>query len=255
VVYANLFYDHQMSGFSIPASEHSTITMWGKDREEDAYRNMVEKFAKPGKIFACVSDSYNLFSVLENVWGGALGKEVEKSGATVVVRSDSGVPVSIVCKTIGILDKKVGTTLNSKGYKVLPKWLRVIQGDGINEDSINEILEALKKRGYSASNIAFGMGGALLQKLNRDTQKIAYKCSAAVIDNKEVEVFKDPVTDPGKRSKAGRLSLILRDGQFQTVTVVGEDPSDLLKTVFRDGMIYCNQSLEDVRQRAGKEFK
>src|SRR5688572_21154557 len=63
VRFANHYYGSKMAAFSIPAAEHSTITMWGREREYDAYRNMVRQFAKPGALFACVSDSYDLWKV------------------------------------------------------------------------------------------------------------------------------------------------------------------------------------------------
>jgi nicotinic acid phosphoribosyltransferase len=54
-------------------------------------------------------------------------------------------------------------------------------------------------------NVGFGSGGALLQKLNRDTLKCAYKCSMAEIDGREVDVFK------GKRvAQAGPFFLYSR---------------------------------------------
>ncbi len=234
-------------------SEHSTVISWGRDREIDSYRKAVEKFAKPGKMFAVVSDSYDLMNVVENVWGGELREQVENSGATLVVRPDSGHPPDVVLKVVQSLAKSCGETTNMKGFRVLPKWLRVIQGDGNDsEDDIEAILANLKAHGFSASNVAFGMGGGLLQKLDRDTQRFAYKCSEAVVDGKTIDVFKDPVTDPGKRSKAGRLSLVHREGKFQTVQ--GEAKDDLLVPVFENGEVLKTYTLDEVRKRAGKEF-
>lgn len=97
---------------------------------------------------------------------------------------------------------------------MLPDYLRIIQGDGICYETICGILDALIENGWSAENITFGSGGALLQRMDRDTQKCAYKCCLAEIDGKRVEVFKDPVTDPGKTSKKGDLTLVRKDGQF-----------------------------------------
>jgi nicotinamide phosphoribosyltransferase len=251
--FANHYYGCDMAAFSIPASEHSTITMWGREREVDAYRNMVSQFAKPGAIFACVSDSYDLWNVLENVWGGELRDDVEKSGATLVVRPDSGDPAKVVLRTLQTLERKVGAPKNMRGYKLLPKWLRVIQGDGIDHDSISEILATMKAHGYSASNVAFGMGGALLQKLDRDTQKFAFKCSHAVVDGKGVDVFKDPVTDQGKRSKRGRLALVQRGGRYETVPEGAQ--GDLLETVFEDGKVLRRHTLDEVRARANKALQ
>lgn len=239
-----------MPAFSIPASEHSTITSWGRENEVDAYRNMVNQFAKPGKIVACVSDSYDLWNVVENVWGGMLHDEVKESGATLVIRPDSGEPKDVVLKCLQILERKVGMTKNLRGFKVLPKYFRVIQGDGVNEDSIREILQTIMANGYSASNLAFGMGGALLQQVNRDTQKFAFKCSEVTTNGKSVPVFKDPITDKGKKSKSGRLDLVLDNGQFRTV--VGPTQGSALETVFENGKVLKTYTLDEVRANANK---
>ena len=181
---ANKYYDCEMSAFSIPAAEHSTITSWGKANELEAYRNMLTQFAKPGSIVACVSDSYDLFNAIDNLWGSELKEQIVKSGATVVIRPDSGDPASIVLETAKRLDAKFGSVVNSKGFKVLNN-VRIIQGDGINEHSIDDILKGLLDAGYSASNIAFGMGGGLLQDLNRDTLKFAGKTKRRKDDKTE----------------------------------------------------------------------
>ena len=69
---------------------------------------------------------------------------------------------------------------------MLPSYIRVIQGDGISYESLGAILENMKKHEWSAENLVFGSGGALLQRLDRDTQKCAFKCSYAVCNGKEV---------------------------------------------------------------------
>jgi nicotinamide phosphoribosyltransferase len=53
---ANEFYGCDMAGFSIPASEHSTITSWGKENERAAMENMLDQYADCFLV-ACVSDS------------------------------------------------------------------------------------------------------------------------------------------------------------------------------------------------------
>lgn len=235
----------QMSGFSIPAAEHSSITSWGRDGEAEAYRNMLKQFAKPGGLVAVVSDSYDLDNAVDNIWGGTLKNDVINSGATIIIRPDSGNPAEVVLTTTKKLDAKFGSQYNAKGYKVLNN-VRVIQGDGINEESIREILNVLKTAGYSASNIAFGMGGALLQQVNRDTQRFAYKCSSATIAGKQVDVYKDPKTDPGKRSKKGRLDLVYRAGKFETISGDGNWGS-VLSTVYENGKIVKRTTLNEIR--------
>merc|ERR1711972_800656 len=109
-------------------------------------------------------------------------------------------------------------TTNDKGYKVLPPYIRVIQGDGISYESLKEILENMFKNKWAAENVAFGSGGALLQKMDRDTQKCAFKCCEIIVDGKPRPVFKDPITDAGKKSKQGRLKLVKQGNQLTTLT-------------------------------------
>ncbi|HLY98337.1 MAG TPA: nicotinate phosphoribosyltransferase [Candidatus Angelobacter sp.] len=254
IVFLQDFYHAKsMPGFSIPASEHSTITAWGKDHEVDAYRNMLEAY--PEGLVACVSDSYNVYDACEKLWGQLLKPDILRRNGTLVVRPDSGDPVQVLTKVFEILGEKFGYETNSKGYRVLPQCVRVIQGDGVNMFTIQNMLYQLSKfHGWSADNLSFGMGGALLQQLNRDTQKFAFKCSAARIQGEWQPVFKDPVTDPGKNSKHGRLVLVEpQPGEFHTMeNVQGNefDNEDRLVTVFENGEIKASYDLDAIRARA-----
>ena len=233
IVAARKYYHEKMAGFSIPASEHSTITSWGKDREKDAYANMVKQFMAPGKLAAVVSNSYDIYNAVDKLWGEELKDLVIQSGGRLVVRPDSGVPSLVVPRIVNSLGASFGYTSNSKGYKVLHPSVRVIQGDGVNINSIHEILVNLRKEGWSAENVVFGMGGALLQKVNRDTFKYAMKASSAVVDGKEIDVFKDPVTDSGKRSKKGTLSVHKYGNEYVTDRRTIDVDDDLLTAVYK----------------------
>jgi nicotinamide phosphoribosyltransferase len=241
------FYGEKMAGFSIPAAEHSTMTTFGRDGEERAYRNMLEQF--PTGLVAVVSDSYDVHNACENIWGGSLKEMVEKRDGTLVVRPDSGDPPVIVCELLEILGKQFGTKTTSTGHKMLPDCLRVIQGDGIDYETIGKILGAMEAKGWAADNLAFGSGGALLQKLNRDTMKCAFKCSFAVVEGKDVNVFKDPKTDPGKKSKKGRLTLA-KEGDTYVTVEEGKGTTDELVTVFKDGKLTAEFTLKEIRARA-----
>lgn len=252
ILMAQRNYHSDMPGFSIPASEHSTITSWGKDHEAAAMRNMLEQY--PTGPVACVSDSFDIYKACENIWGDKLRMEILKRDGFLVVRPDSGNPLEVLPRIMTILEDKFGASVNSKGYKVLNPKVRVIQGDGIDFETMPAILDTLRKDGWSADNIAFGSGGGLLQKLNRDTMKFAFKCSSITVNGEERDVFKQPITDAVKVSKKGRLKLIKAYGSHGSIyTTTREDENDNpneLKVVFENGKLTREQTFEEVRVKA-----
>lgn len=251
-----LYNTKNVVGFSIPASEHSTITSWGRENEAKAFENMIDKFAGPGKLYACVSDSYNIYEAAADLWGTQLKDKIIASGGTLVVRPDSGDPEIVPIEIIEILMDKFGFTVNSKGYKVLPPHIRLIQGDGINEHSLPIIINNMISKGFSIDNIAFGMGGGLLQAWNRDTLKYAMKASARCdINGVWHDVFKDPISDHGKVSKKGRLGLVFECGVgscgYHTVPKeVAGKKGNILRTVYTNGVLLVEDTFENIRERA-----
>ena len=250
----NYYNAQKVYGLSIPATEHSICTLLGKDGELEVFKHVLKTF--PTGVIACVSDSYNIFKACEDYWGKDLKAEILNRKGTLVIRPDSGDPVMTLVKIFEILLDKFGYTVNEKGYKVLPPQVRVIQGDGVNYDTIKTMYEALKEHNISAENLVLGMGGALLQKVDRDTQRFALKCSSAIIDGKEVQVEKSPtemdadgnITESFKKSKAGRLKLVKINGDFKTVNQSDNDSlADELHIVFENGKLVNEISFEQVR--------
>ena len=246
------YYDSRaMEGFSIPATEHSTITAWGRENELAAYENMLTQF--PTGVVAVVSDSYNVYEACEKLWGKLLRDQVLQREGVLVVRPDSGSPREVVLKVLDILGQKFGYQSNTKGYRVLNPKVRVIQGDGVNYWTIQDTLTAMARAGWSADNITFGMGGALLQQLNRDTQKFAFKTSAVTINGEEHPVYKDPIEGHDKASKRGRLALQHENGKWITRQVQpgthDNGQQDLLQTVFKDGEILIEHTVSGIRER------
>jgi nicotinamide phosphoribosyltransferase len=243
-------YGCEMAGFSIPAAEHSTITAWGRENECAAFANMLDQF--PEGLVAVVSDSYNIFEACSNFWGEKLKAKVMGRNGTVVIRPDSGEPTVVVPTVLELLGEKFGAKANAKGFKVLDPHVRIIQGDGIDFDTLSAILTAMKKKGWSADNIAFGSGGGLLQKLNRDTLKFAFKCSQVTVNGEERDVYKQPITDKGKQSKHGRMKLVKVDGAYKTIMQRHPDYGleDQLVEVFRDGEVLQKWTFDQIRERA-----
>jgi len=256
---ARNFYDAMMAGFSIPASEHSTMTIW--NLEVEAMKNMLEQY--PDGLVACVSDSYDIMRAINEYWGDELKDMILNRNGRLVVRPDSGDPVVSTEKVIQALWNNFGGEVNSKGYKVLDTHIRMIQGDGIDKEMIKKILDNFESLGFSSENIAFGSGGGLLQRHNRDTFRFAFKASLAVVNGKEVDVRKTPKAwdkngnykESFKKSKAGRLELYRNPAKNMEYFTHDDNkplPLDLPKvmhTVFENGEVKNEQTFEEIRSK------
>lgn len=244
-------------GLSIPATEHSIMTLLGEPGEKEIFKHILDAF--PTGTIACVSDSYNIIRACEEYWGTELKEQILNRQGTLVIRPDSGDAVQTLLRIFEILTEKFGYTINEKGYKVLPPQVRVIQGDGISYSSIPTIYEALKKAGISAENLVLGMGGALLQRVNRDTQEYALKCAHAVVNGKDINVQKNPLELDAngntrvsfKKSKSGKQVLVKKDGKFVTMPESeAAGLKDELVTVFENGEIKTSYTFNDIKTRA-----
>ena len=250
-------------GLSIPATEHSIMTLKGEEGELEMMKRVLTMF--PTGLVACVSDSYNIFRACSQYWGQDLIDLIlsrpAEPGNQLVIRPDSGHVINSLKEIFHILFDKFGYTVNEKGYKVLPPQVRVIQGDGVNLESIREIYGLLDAEGISPENLALGMGGKLLQDCNRDTLNFATKACFAVVDGEEVNVQKNPtemdefgqLNRSFKKSKSGKLKLVKTETGYTTLTSKDEgfdDAKDELIEVFRMGEITKEWSFQEIRERA-----
>jgi nicotinamide phosphoribosyltransferase len=189
---------------SIPATEHSVMTSY--DTEIEAVKNLIDQF--PGGLISCVWDAYDYDRMLNQ--GLPLLKDyLIQKNCTLVVRPDSGDPVDQVLKALKAGEKAgFPVTENTKGYKVFQHFA-VLQGDGINIITVRQILDKVLEEKFAACNVAFGMGGGLLQKVNRDTMSFATKlCYMKTKDGKEVVVVKAPAGQEGKMSFGGKMTVL-----------------------------------------------
>ncbi|CAF0892433.1 unnamed protein product [Rotaria sordida] len=252
-VLAHKYYSaKEMAANSIPASEHSTMVSWTREKEAEAYCNMLDMY--PKGIIACVSDSYDIYNACEHIWGEQLHDKILARDGTLVVRSDSGDPLEVLERLMNILYAKFGGYVNEKGFKVLDKHVRLIQGDGVNMNSIKNIVNSFELNGFSTDNIVFGSGGALLQKFDRDTMRFAMKCSYVEITGMGgLPVAKDPITDRAKRNKPGRLKLVKEtNDSYRTLSSLEHNneydlAEDQLVTVFENGKLLCEYSFDTIR--------
>ena len=264
ITYANKYYDaNEMIAFSVPASEHSVACSYGPEMEEKYFLNMLEQY--PTGIVSIVSDTYNVFNFVGTMSIKFKEKILSREG-TVVFRPDSGDPIEVNKELINILWDVFSEqgTITSTGHKLLPSQVRLIQGDGINIDILNNFLLEMTQLGYSAENWVFGSGGGLLQKFDRDTQKFAIKASYGEREIKgshaniihKFPISKNPVTSVGKKSKAGQLKLVKNTSGYNTVTSedkeLFESSIDQLELVFENGEIKRKQTFEEIRELANE---
>lgn len=239
-------------GFSVPATEHSVMTSLGRAGEQAIVKRLLENH--PTGILSVVADSYNIYNFVDML-GLAFHDEIMARDGKFVVRPDSvtlgdTTPEALVLTLLNRLQRYFGSTVNSKGYSVLNPHVGLIWGDGIDPDGIQRILEWMLASGWSAENIVFGMGGGLIQKVNRDTQRFAFKSSAQKRNGVWIPISKDPL-DSTKKSKAGRLMLLRgNDNDYYTQPEIENCPSDILQTVFLNGEVTSLTTFDEIRARA-----
>ncbi|MCO0832180.1 nicotinate phosphoribosyltransferase [Fructobacillus sp. W13] len=227
-------------GQSIWATEHSVATAYGSGQGECDYLN-AQLDRTPDEVpVSIVIDSYDTFNFVRHVVGSeAMVERIKNRPGRVVLRPDSGDPITMDLAVLDILADIFGTEVNDKGYKVLKHNVGLIQGDGMKADTIIKLYEALIDRGWSTDNLVVGSGGGLLQEgFTRDTERFAIKAAYAhTNEGEDLDIKKQPKTDPTKASKSGLLKVIVDDsGRLQTVPQ-GTPGKDLLETVYENGVI------------------
>jgi nicotinamide phosphoribosyltransferase len=87
--------------------------------------------------------------------------------------------------------------------------------------------------------------------MDRDTCSMAFKCSAVYRNGTWHDVYKEPVTDPGKNSHRGRLVLTKRGNMFFTEKMIPErEKEDFMRVIYRNGEMVVTDTLAQIRQRA-----
>jgi len=243
--------------YSVAATEHRIMTAEGNNGEAQVLQRLLNTYTKG--ILSVVADSYNIYNFVEKYVCDQFKQQILEREGLFVIRPDSVTPTHRTPEEemlwiVDTLYKQLpGGYVNSKRCKVINDKVRVLWGDGIDDMGIENILYLLAINGYAAENIAcFGMGGGLLQKVNRDTQRFAFKCSAQLRNGVWEDVQKLPL-DQSKKSKAGRLKLVKVKGAHGSAyaTVSVDDPRpDVMVEVFNHGKLVNPITFDEVRKNA-----
>lgn len=254
ILAAKRYYNAGHVSNSGPNSEHAGFCAWGRENETAALGNMLDKYAANG-VALLLTDTYDHENCVKNIIGRELKAKIEQFPGLVGVRPDSGDVVDVTATTTEWLMDAFGYTTNSKGFKVLPPYVRTVQGDGVNFKALPEIFIEMEKRGLSAENAIFGMGGGLLQHHNRDTMNFGQKASAVCVDGVWRDINKSPTGADFKVSKKGRLALKCENGHYTTVPRDSIAPEEnQLVPVFRNGKLLKKWDFTEVIARSEQTY-
>lgn len=247
--------------FGSPSTEHSVAcSNYAIDGDEETLIKRLLTEIYPNTSFSAVLDSYDYWNVVENILP-KLKNEIMNHNGCFLVRGDSGNCVDVVTRTVFKLWEEFGGTTNSKGYKVLDPHVKAIYGDSITVQRCEQIYDILEKNGFAASNVALGVGSfsfqcieedGVLKPFTRDTFSSCIKATYCEIDGKPYPIFKNPKDGGFKKSQRGLChvykgsdgKLTFKDGY----TSENLPMNNLLETVFRDGKLVKEQSLQEIRR-------
>ncbi len=258
MVFAMYYYNANPDdvGKSVAATEHSIMTSRGPNGEERVVDDLLNEY--PEGVLSVVADSFDIEKfVKEFVCDKFKDRILKRNGIFVVrpdsVRDENDTPEKQMVWILNALWDGFGGALNKKGYKLINFHVKALWGDGIDHEGIRKICQAVLDAGFSLDCLAtFGMGGGLLQKINRDTQRFAFKSSAQCRNNMWIDIYKEP-RDKSKASKRGKLKLIRTEGAhgayYETVPM-SKEGKDILETVFENGYLTKFYTFAEIRENA-----
>ena len=254
IIAAKRYYNAGHVSNSGPNSEHAGFCAWGRENEAAALSNMLDMYAENG-VALLLTDTYDHENCVKNIVGRELKEKIRNFPGLVGIRPDSGDVVQVTSDTTEWLMDAFGYEVNSKGYKVLPPYLRVVQGDGVNFPVLPKIFIELERRGFSAENAVYGMGGGLLQHFHRDTMNFGQKASAVRVNGEWRDIYKSPTGSDFKVSKKGRLALKYENGTYTTVPRDSIPPEEnVLIPVFRNGKLLKKWDFTELIERSEREY-
>ncbi len=246
---------------SVAATEHSIMSAGGPIGERETFERLLDLY--PTGIVSVVSDTWDLWNVIDNILPSLRDKIMSRE-SKLVIRPDSGDPVDILCgnpnapagstERFGVIEalwNQFGGTVNTKGFKELDPHIGAIYGDSITYQRAGDICALLGAKGFASTNVVLGVGSFTYQYVTRDTFGFAMKATAAIVNDEERFLFKDPVTDSGlKKSLRGRIAVVDRGNGLEAIDGLNRDDKvldDLLKTVYINGVMDRMQTFNNVQ--------
>lgn len=250
---------------SVDATEHSVMCSYGTEGEIESLEHLITNVTPTG-IISIVSDTWDFWKLVGEYLPKLKNTIMSRDG-TVVIRPDSGDPVKIICgdrngKTelerkglIECLWDIFGGT-ESDGLKLLDSHIGAIYGDSITLERQDLIIKGLLAKEF-VPNVVLGIGSFTYQYVTRDTHGSAVKATDVQFGTGNHQpIFKDPKTDSSKKSAKGLLR-VCRDanGKLYLMDCVHpDDEGGVLETVFEDGLLVRQTSLENIRSLVNSQL-
>lgn len=250
--------------FGSPSTEHSVMcSNYAMDGDEVTLLKRLLTEIYPNTSFSAVLDSYDYWNIIDNVLP-QIKEEILAHNGCMLMRGDSGDCVEVVTKTVFKLWEEFGGTINSKGYKVLDPHVKAIYGDSITVQRCEQIYRILEENGFACSNVALGVGSfsmqcieedGVLKPFTRDTFSSCIKATYCEISDNPYPIFKNPKDGGFKKSQKG-CCVVTKDSDGNYVYQdeftwkdACENPDNELVTIFKDGVLLKEQSLQEIRGR------
>lgn len=248
--------------FGSPSTEHAVMcSNFAVDGDEITLLRRLLTEIYPNTSFSVVLDSYDYWNVIDTVLP-QLKEEIIAHNGCMLMRGDSGDCVEVVTRTVFKLWDEFGGTVNSKGYKVLDPHVKAIYGDSITVQRCEQIYRILMEHGFACSNVALGVGSfsfqcieenGVLKPFTRDTFSSCIKATYCEIDGTPYPIFKNPKDGGFKKSQKGCCVVFEENGRLQYRDGLdwqeASSCNNLLQTVFKDGVLTKEQTLQEIRSR------
>ena len=273
ILAAREFYGADLTvGGSVPATEHSVMSVGSKDGEYATFERLLTKLY-PSGIISIVSDTWDLWEVLTS-FVPRLKDVVHSRDGKLVIRPDSGDPVKIICGdmeswnsymdhnspvakgTLRLLAEALGTKAGGGNLPMI-RNAGAIYGDSITPDRATQILDrCVNELKLSPFNMVFGIGSYTYEYVTRDTYGFAMKATAVVRSGKLIPIFKSPATDDAKESKKSHVGIptVWTDHKGELYVHQNSLPQELdlcaFGKVWEDGKLLIDPAFADIRKRA-----
>lgn len=157
-----------------------------------------------------------------------------------------------------MLGEIFGWQTTKNGYNYPDSHIGLLYGDSITLERQKHIYSRLESVKCAACNLVLGVGSYSFQYASRDSLGFALKATACVVNGEYRPIFKHPKTDDGTKNSLKGLIAVYKSetGKYYAKDEVSfeEEKQGELKTVFKDGKLLVDWTLQEIRDRINESL-